>query len=209
MSDSQRPRPQTGTVIAKISAVGVVTLGGGFLMAWLSKILNQSGVFRLEIILPIIAVYGVVSLILTLGVLVSVLAEYGLADPNQAFGLPAGTVRGAIALILLLVFIITSLYVVSVGTTSSSSSVALQQAILATPRVVVAPPVTVITPTLTSGFSEPSPSPTTTPPPTSDRGQGVDKDIAIQLLTTVGTLAVAVSSFYFGSKAAESRSSKG
>jgi len=226
-NDKPAVRENVFPVGVKIVLAATVTFGGGFLVAMLAKVLNQSGTFRSEIILPIIVVYGVVSLLLTLGVLVSILNEYGLVHREEALGLPPGSIRAAIALILLLVFIIISLYVLSVGTTSTANPQTIV-VVLPTPEETGASASTALpggpsgtsatpglaspTPTALVGAptSPPAPPPTTAPLPSSEAGrQPVDKDIAIQILTTVGTLAVAVSAFYFGSKAGEGGGAKG
>jgi len=100
-------------------------------------------------------VLGVGILLVLLMIVAIVYARLDLADPKQALGLPEGTVRALIALILLLVFIICGLWILRLvgftyyGLTMSADGIKLAQ----------------------------------------------------QLITTIGTLVVAVAGFYFGTTA--------
>jgi hypothetical protein len=81
-------------------------------------------------------------------------ALLGLADPQQALGLPEGSIRAMIALFLIMIFVTFGLYLfraIASGTATNQDAV----------------------------------------------------DVAKQLITTVGTLVVAVAGFYFGSRAVQ------
>ncbi len=241
-------------IVVKIAAVGFVTLGGAWIVYKVANGLEQDGSLRLEVVLPIVVVYGVVSLLLTLGVLVSILAQHNIIRFDStgvgadAFGLPEGSMQAAIALILLLVFIITALFVASAGTAESIKTALEEQPTAApapteplaspTPETPVAPTAVstalatespTLDSTMTGGVQgatvigpaslppagsvsesptiapTETPVPVSTPPAIAGNRQPIDKDIAIQLITTVGTLATAVSSFYFGSRIAAGR----
>jgi len=239
-------------VVAKIGALGIILAGGAWLIYLIAKRTNEStGAVQFEIVLPIIVVWGVVSLLLTLGVIVSILTQHGIVKPpteennSDAFGLPRGSIQAAIALILLLVFIITALFVASAGTSESIKTALEEQPTVAAAPTEPPPSPTVSvvddtatalgqdTPTPTQSptgavrgtaslpttlvvagsssesspslpTASPSPQPTATPVPQptpviAGNRKPIDKDIAIQLITIVGTLATAVTSFYFAS----------
>ena len=63
-----------------------------------------------ELLLPLLAIAGIVCLLLTLILAAIVFAKVGLADKTQALALPEGSVRAVIALGLLVIFAIVSVY---------------------------------------------------------------------------------------------------
>jgi hypothetical protein len=65
---------------------------------------------NLGILLPLLVVYGVVALLASLTVVAVVLAALNLSDPKGALGLPDGSVRALIALSLILIFTIVSVF---------------------------------------------------------------------------------------------------
>lgn len=104
-----------------------------------------------EIKLPLLIVAAVAALLASLALVVAVFAIYQLADKTYALGLPDGSVRAIIALLLIVLFSATTVFL----------TVRLQNAAAGAPIV----------------------------------------DFAKQLLTILGTLMTAVSSFYFGTRA--------
>jgi hypothetical protein len=75
---------------------------------------------RSEIYIGMLTVLGVGILMLLLTIMTMVFASLDLADPNHALGLPEGSIRALIALILLLVFIIVGLYLFNVVGTGAA-----------------------------------------------------------------------------------------
>jgi hypothetical protein len=63
--------------------------------------------------LPVLIITGVMALFATLALVAVTFSVAGLTDPNQALGLPEGSVRAAIALSLIVIFAITSIYLYS------------------------------------------------------------------------------------------------
>ena len=63
--------------------------------------------------LPVLVVVGVMALFATLALVAVTFSVAGLTDPTQALGLPEGSVRAAIALSLIVIFAITSIYLYS------------------------------------------------------------------------------------------------
>ena len=66
-----------------------------------------------EIALPIVIIAGLVVLLLVLGLLAFVFSVLKLSNPNEALGLPSGTVRAVIALMLLVIFAIVAIFLYS------------------------------------------------------------------------------------------------
>jgi hypothetical protein len=120
---------------------------------------ERFGALRAAVALPLLLMVGLGSLILLLTTMVAVLHAFGLTDPKKAFGLPDGSIQAVIALSLVLIFVIASLYLYS-----------------SLPQTIAADDV--------------------------EAAQG-RREFAQQLLTTVGTLAVAVAGFYFGTRSVE------
>ena len=71
------------------------------------------GVNDAAVRLPVLVITGVMALFATLALVAVTFSVAGLADPHQALGLPEGSVRAAIALSLIVIFAITSIYLYS------------------------------------------------------------------------------------------------
>jgi hypothetical protein len=129
----------------------VFVLGAGAVagVAWVLD--NYTDVGN-EVVLPILLVYGVLTLLVALAALVAILSYFGLSSEASALGLPEGSVQAVIALVLVLIFAITAVFLLTIDID-----------------------------------------------PTDEAKQR----LATQILTTAGTLAVAVAGFYFGTRAVE------
>jgi len=153
-----------------------------------------------EILLPILAITGIVSLLLALTVVAILFAKFGLADKAQALGMPEGSVRAVIALALVVLFAIISVYlyrsfadgckeVARFQVPNQESANALVQA-AAQPSssfdVLVIPPA--------KGQSGPYLV------IYSARVSREASEFAKQLLILIGTLVTSVASFYFGAR---------
>ena len=154
-----------------------------------------------EIALPILAIAGVVLLFATLALVSVSFAVFDLDDKKQALALPEGSVRAAIALSLIVLFAILTVFLYSnlssagVHTITGLSldqrknfvSSFKDQVVLVTPEGDVGP--------FTIYYRD---------------GQNpASNDFAKQLLVLVGTLVTSVSSFYFGTRAAGSGAAAG
>ena len=139
--------------LAGMLALVGLTVG---VLFWLGEDKNRFPDLRASVALPMLLLVGLGSLLLLITLVVAVLNSFGLTDKRHAFGLPDGSMQAIVALALILIFIISSLFLYS----------SLPDKI--TPAQIAAA-----------------------------RNK---HDIAQQLLTTVGTLAVAVAGFYFGTK---------
>jgi hypothetical protein len=173
--------------------------------------------------LPLLLAGGVVLLLLSLATTAVIYNQLGLVDKREALGLPPGSVRAVIALALLLIFAIMSIYIYSrqASITLRQTDGLTQQQVDAIPgRELVsvielplrtAAPSPTAPPSPSPGEPSPPPLPSPTPIDTTPRfrverqlvGAESANDIAQQLITTVSTLAVAISAFYFGSNSVQ------
>ena len=139
--------------------------------------------------LAIVLLVGIVFLLLTLGLIVVLFSSLGLADSRYALALPEGSVRAVIALLLILLFFIASIFLVFETRTYTETTLS---GVTADELVVIREKDRVIGQSVDPG-SDP---PTYTVRIRYDTG--FNSDLAKQLLTTIGTLVVAVAAFYFG-----------
>jgi type IV secretory pathway VirB3-like protein len=137
----------------------VLVLSTFGVLVWLGSDQTRYPDLRASVALPLLLLLGLGSLLLLLALLVAVLNGFGLTDKRHAFGLPDGSMQAIIALALILIFIISSLFLYS-----------------ALPDVINAG---------------------------NEAAAQNKQELAQQLLTTVGTLAVAVAGFYFGTRSVE------
>jgi hypothetical protein len=144
-----------------------------------------------EIILTIILLAGTIAFIAILNITVAIFAALGLSTPEHSFGLPGGTIRAVIALSLILIFIISSLFLFS----QLKSTTKVEVPGLTEEQVEEIP-----------GDEILAKKPNETDSTLFDvdrliKNNETSEDFAQQILTTVSTLVVAVSGFYFGSRA--------
>jgi hypothetical protein len=100
--------------------VGVLCFGAFVSLFWmLYKLLgHDNDVIRL----PVLVITGVMALFATLALVAVTFSVAGLTDRTQALGLPEGSVRAAIALSLIVIFAITSIYLYSSLSEADASS---------------------------------------------------------------------------------------
>ena len=149
-----------------------------------------------EIYLPAIIITGVVLLLIVLGLLTFSFSVLDLANRDEPLGLPSGSVRAVIALMLLVVFAIVAIFVYS--SVSSSGNV---QKMGNVPKA----DLEYIKKQL--DFVASIPDPKDAEVSTVYYRNSVNRageDIAKQLIVLLGTLVTAVSSFYFGSNSVSS-----
>jgi hypothetical protein len=176
----------------------LIVASGGYLIKYLAvtTITNPDP----ELKMGILVVVAIATLMTVLFILAAGFSSMSLTDPKQALGLPEGSIRAMIALVLIMVFIIFGIYLFRnigvsnptyLGWVTSSSDVKIP-----TDKAVLFQPVG-----------------------NGNDGKGYNvyvleamsdeaKRLAQQLITTVGTLVVAIASFYFGSTLTTSASKK-
>jgi hypothetical protein len=180
------------------SAVGIVGLLVGLLLALaiLAWLLKQLGLDT-SITLPVLAISGVILMLASLALVSISFSVFDLDDKTQALALPNGSIRSVIALSLIVLFAILSVFLYS----SLSSPLAL-----ATIGGLTDTQVVEFRSKLPNGYI-------TSAGPDSDHHYTVyyyqprdtaGDDFAKQLLVMIGTLVTSVAGFYFGSQTATS-----
>lgn len=203
-------------------------------LAWAVLSVGADDGSDLPVHLPVIAIFAIAAMFAVVTFLVAMFKEAGLTVTTQPLGLPDGSVRALIALSLIIIFAVLTLYVLTGLSDTKGASEGLALLIAGqptptpspTPDATPSPDATPVAETATSPVPSPVPSPAAspvksegrsapapraTPSPTSAKSSGdraieviaarqqSAQDLAKQLLTMLGTLLTAVSSFYFGS----------
>jgi len=146
--------------------------------------------------LSILTFAGLVGMIAILTMVACTFSALDLADRKQALGLPEGSIRAVIALGLIVIFVISSLFLfgrLAEGQTIVTSGLTAEQ-------------VAQISGTELINRVPDKVEAGATPTYTVTRHLGptrASEDFSRQLLTTISTLVVSIASFYFGSKAVE------
>jgi hypothetical protein len=184
--------PAIGALLALIAAGGAV-VGLVALVQWLGK--NT----RMEVTLPSLVIVGVLVIVLSLGLMAVAFSFTNMTDRTQALGLPDGSVRAVVALLLVVLFAILSISLytgLSEGTVDSISQLSAPQKDALIAKMVPSEIVSVSDPTKTDPptYTVWHRSPASVP----------SQDFAKQLLVMIGTLVTAVASFYFGTSSVAS-----
>jgi hypothetical protein len=184
------------TILLSLSAIVVIALVSVLMGLALRAVPDNH--LSPEIALTILLVTGLGGLVTLLVIAVSIFHILGLSDSNRAFGLPEGTIRAIIAIGLIIIFAMVSVflyYQVKLPPVSNVKGITQEQ--------LNAIPIEKLK------YSMPSENSTTLYDVQIllDRNPASD-DVAKQLLTTIGTLAVAVAGFYFGTQAVSAAKGK-
>jgi hypothetical protein len=159
---------------------------------------SSDGVVGFREIVVLIGGFGTLTLLLYLGAVI--LRAIDLGSPSQALGMPEGSIRALIAMSLILIFAIVGFVVLKGSAGQASTSHGLTQAQIDTLRTGGATVVTQDLLPVAAGAPAPSAGlerydVAVIQPMTADA-----HNFALQLLTTVSTLLVAVAGFYFGAR---------
>jgi len=193
----------------RISMGGVVLLLAIGLIYAVNSMLNLHDGGKSEIVLPVLAITGIVMLLAALSLVSLAFGFFGLSDKSQALALPEGSIRAVLALSLVVLFSILTVFLyqnlASAGPqrkvenlTSAQREDFLKQNKDANLRDVVVIPVSVKdkegndTTAYTISYRDP-------------KNQPAD-DFAKQLLIMIGNLMTAMVGFYFGARTAVSAS---
>jgi hypothetical protein len=158
-------------------------------LIWSVVVISGNPASTPEVQLGLVIVLAVFMLMALLFIMTAGFVQFKLADPNQALGLPEGTIRALISLILIMLFVIIGIYLfrtVGEGGVVTMRGMTGEQVTALGARVLTSTPVAgtnTFNVTVQSGLS--------------DDGAR----LAQQLVTTIGTLVVAVAGFYFGTSA--------
>jgi hypothetical protein len=182
MAESSRkdPAPNDDVPAIRAAFVVIVTVLIVFSLLAVGAWAMKAGKVDDSVRLPLLVIAGLVSLIALLAVMAIAFKTVHLANQTQALGLPDGTVRAVIALSLILIFAVVTVYLFS--NLSDMSELA------------VAPTATVTTGTNAQTSTSLSPA--------DARRQSKlasSQDFAKQLLIMLGTLITSITSFYFAS----------
>ena len=172
----------TGLIMLLLAALVVGTF---VLTAYLSGH-NQYGDQQLTLLL----IGGLVTFLVTLSVLVLLFKTWGLSDPRYALGLPEGSIRAILALALLLLFaiLVLTIYFSENYTGDQTDPI---EGITATQLAAI--------PVEQLQSSTRNPKDGTFTVRLLKQPNQSSRDLARQVVTTVSTLVIAISSFYFGS----------
>lgn len=175
--------------------LGAGVLVGGFLIGSMWLFIGKS--IGPELKLPLVVIFGVVILLIVIALVTFSFSQLNLASREQALGLPDGSVRAIIALMLLVLFSIVAIFlynsVAASGTLQSVPNVTAPQLEIMRKQVIVVL-------TLADAGKE-----TAGPFTVYFRNSNpAGEDIARQLITLLGTLVTAMASFYFGANAVSS-----
>ncbi|WP_062295814.1 hypothetical protein [Demequina maris] len=152
-----------------------------------------------EAALSLVFVAAAVVLVLVISALAVVLKRLKLHDASQAMGLPAGSIRAVIALLLIMLFFIAAIFIFN-STQQTADTADVRELTGITQDRYNGIPTELLkeaTPRLVDG--ETVYDVILYPP---SRNTATSDDIAKQLVTTVGTLVTAVAAFYFGTATA-------
>jgi hypothetical protein len=180
-----------------VAVLFLVVAGGGVLIYWFTTRATPDP----ELMMGILVVVSIATLMTVLFILAAGFSSMDLTDRKQALGLPEGSIRAMIALVLIMVFIIFGIFLFRKVGVSSSTWVGW---VSTTDYARI--------PTDKSAIFEPRYDKDGKPAgfnvyvqePISEEG----KRLAQQLITTVGTLVVAIASFYFGTTMASTAAKK-
>ena len=180
------------SVLALVTLVAIAVTGFG-LRAFPSQYEETP-----EIALPVLILVGAIVLFLSLAFIAAAFAALNLTDRAHALALPEGSVRSLIALLLITIFAITSVFLyrqLRLPPTYTSTGLTLEEK----DTLVEAIPSEDLL-SITSKTDEDSKKVVYTVKRRIE-GSEASEDFAEQMLTTIGTLVVAVAGFYFGTRA--------
>jgi hypothetical protein len=181
-----------------VQLAGLLALGGLISIATIAAVvaatnrLKQNGVLQPEVALPLLLVAGLIALVAALAILVGTFSIFGLSNRNAAFGVPEGTLQAVIAMMIIMIFAITSLYLNASLKETTYTSTGINQAQL---DAIPADEIRSIRTETVDGVTGYTVKRTVQ--------NVVSEDFAKQLLTTLSTLVVAIVGFYFGAKSVE------
>jgi hypothetical protein len=182
-------------IIWLVGAVVVLVLLGVLLWYLCPPLAAGSGV-GLSFALPVLAIVGVVVLLIALGMMAVAFGFFGLTEAKNALALPEGSVRAVVALSLVVLFAILSIFLYGGLSTGIEIAKGLSEDQMKS-IVTTVPNVSIQkvdnTYTVTRGATP----------------NQAAQDFAKQLLVMIGTLVTAVASFYFGGQIANSAQSAG
>lgn len=186
-------------------------LFAGWITAFIVVLLSMSGAvwflghenaLTAEVAITMVIVAAVVILLMVLGFTALIFRRLALTTREHAMGLPEGSVRAIIALLLIVIFAIIAVFLVANLDRQARESRVMEG--LTVEQADALPSSEVLSRKVEARNSDDEPTRFTVVL----RGQdAASKDLSQQLMTTLGTLVVAVAAFYFGSQAVQTAKS--
>ncbi|MBO0895683.1 hypothetical protein [Arthrobacter sunyaminii] len=191
------------SAVTALVVSGLVALG---LLAGTVLLLRVIGSGSPEASLSLVFVCAVVVLILVVCTLAIVLRRLGLTDRTEAMGLPSGTIRAVISLLLIMLFFIAAIFLFN--STQAKTDVSETRSLqgISAEMFFRIPVDQIQGSVLNESEGNVSYDVVLYQPPS---GTATSDDLAKQLITTVGTLVTAVAAFYFGANSVKSARSDG
>jgi hypothetical protein len=220
-ADLEQAKSSTSADRYKGTIASAISLGGGaavlFALVWiLIKVtgpsVNNIPALNESIGLPLIVIVGVTVLLIVIALVMFTFSVLGLSSAREALGLPDGSVRAIIALMLLVPFSITSIFLynsIQFRSTNKLEHVTQQEVDALFSHAVV------LNKVLDDKSADNKPGGIKAADNESSEQRynvtfrelnGPGDDIAKQLIVMLGTLVTAVASFYFGSASVASAS---
>jgi hypothetical protein len=184
----------TAAVVGMALLLAII-LGG---IAWLLSHASES-----DVGLPVLAIAGAVLMLGTLALVSVSFAIFDLDDKTQALALPEGSIRAVIALMLIVLFAILTIYLYGSMSVSKMTSIGKLTETQEKELVLKFPKEQII------AVIGPSESDKTYTVLFLEGHNPASEDFAKQVLVMLGTLVAAISSFYFGTRAVSEPQSGG
>lgn len=159
---------------------------------WLFSILKAAKAFSPEIVVSVVVIAGAALLVLGLATTAVIFRHLRLANKTEPMGLPSGSIRALIALMLILIFTFVSVFLITNVDTATGPIDCL------TLDDANAIPIEQVQSRLVSKADCGNEDPYFV---VVKKDSTFSEQLSQQLMTTLGTLVVAIASFYFGSQA--------
>ena len=187
--------PWTAVFFASLTVlilVGIVWKGYGLIYVPAQHIDNP------DVLLPILASVSAIGLLISLSFLAIAFSVLDLADRNQALGLPEGSVRALISLLLITLFVITSIFLYRQLRFPLEKAIVTKYKGISEAQLAEIPAEEVISIQAIGEGEEKTFDIERRVPPV--EATEASQRFAEQVLTTISTLVVSVAAFYFGTR---------
>ncbi len=155
--------------------------------------------------LPLLTITGVLALLVALALVSVAFSLMDLSDKSEALGLPAGSIRAVLALALVLIFAILTIFLYSDMAAPPTKDLSAISGLTSAQAKALSSTVKVVYEKAEQKSTDPKADPKADPTFTvyfREPRNPAAEDFAKQVLVLIGTLVTSVTSFYFGSKAA-------
>ncbi len=182
-------------ILTVLILVGIVWKGYGLMYVPEQHMDNP------DVLLPILASVSAIGLLISLAFLAVSFSVLDLSDRNQALGLPEGSVRALIALLLIMLFVITSIFLYRQLRFPLEKAVVTKYAGISETQLAAIPEEEIISIQVKSEGEDKTFDVDRRVPPI--EANEASQRFAEQVLTTISTLVVSIAAFYFGVRSVE------